>query len=46
MHIEIHAALARQSQQEVSRRTRSTRPGPTDVRGRRTRRLRAVQSPD
>ena len=45
MHIEIHAALARQSQEQVARRTRATRPAPSDVHGRRSRRLRPVELP-
>jgi hypothetical protein len=37
MHVEIHAALARQQQEQITRRTRATRPSPDDVGERRTR---------
>ena len=37
MHFQIHADIARQTQEQISRRTRATRPTPADTRGRRTR---------
>ncbi len=37
MNFQIHAALARQAQEQIARRTRATRPLPGDARGRRAR---------
>lgn len=37
MHVEIHAAIVRQQQEQITRRTRATRPSPDDLGERRTR---------
>jgi hypothetical protein len=37
MHVELHAAIVRQQQEQITRRTRATRPSPADTGERRTR---------
>lgn len=37
MNVEVHAAIVRQQQEQITRRTRATRPTPGDTGGRRTR---------
>jgi hypothetical protein len=43
MNFELHAALARQTEEQVTRRTRATRPAPATGPRRTRARLRAVR---